>query len=262
MKSKVFLFFLCGIIIYAFSSCKDSGTTDSPQEEIEADGTYYPAGDGTRYKYEITKDSSGSQYTGTRSSVYSGTENQAGVLYQVQIDSVIISGLTSVNLSYFRKTDSGVFFYLDTTGFSTSVEDIDTLIQYLTLDTEMRLLFFPLSVNSSWTVFKVNLNYQNIINFNPLEVTASYDSRETLTLNLVSGSVNVETVKLKLTLKFGLNPFEVPRSFDAYVWIARDIGIVKWEGSGTVIGAFAGNGVDFDDTTSVVVMNIIDYDIN
>jgi hypothetical protein len=212
-------------------------------------------GEGTSYKYSVERtDSNGNQSNGSRSTLLSGSTTIAGVPYQIQIDTVNIAGETSTGLSYFRKTDSGVFFFLDTTGLGSSIAD--TLLQYLTIDPEIRLLYIPISDNSSWTAFRINLNY-GIINFNPIEVSVAYDGKE----NLSVGSSDVQAVKLKFTLKYQTNPLSTPQNFIAYGWLAKDIGFVKWDGNGTIIGAFTGSGVDFADTNSTVVMNLMEFDI-
>jgi hypothetical protein len=262
MKNKILLIILFGVMIYAFNACKESSTTENPQGDPVADTSYYPVSDGSYYKYTITRDSSSSQTNGERVTYYNGTGIKGNVNYQVQIDTLTLAGQSiPPTISYFRRTDTGVFFFLDTTGLSASVPGIDTLLQYLTIDSEMRLLLLPVYDNSNWTVFKMNLNYQGVINFNPVELTAVYDGKETLTLNL-NPSENVECVRLKFNLKYRSSPFNPTQEFSpAYGWIAKGIGIVQWQGNGTIVGVFSGNGIDFDDSSSVFTQNLIDYRI-
>jgi hypothetical protein len=256
MKRNLILFVLLMGVVYFINACKESNTTETEEGSIVADASYYPVGEGTSYKYSVERtDSNGNQSNGSRSTLLSGSTTIAGVPYQIQIDTVNIAGETSTGLSYFRKTDSGVFFFLDTTGLGSSIAD--TLLQYLTIDPEIRLLYIPISDNSSWTAFRINLSYQGIINFNPIEVSVAYDGKE----NLSVGSSDVQAVKLKFTLKYQTNPLSTPQNFIAYGWLAKDIGFVKWDGNGTIIGAFTGSGVDFADTNSTVVMNLMEFDI-
>lgn len=262
MKRNLILFVLIAASIYFINACKESSTTESPAGTVVADASYYPVNDGTSYKYNVDRtDSNGTKTTGERSTRYLGAQVIANVAYQAQFDSINMSGQTSTSLSYFRKTDSGVFFFLDTTGLSVSTPELIPYLQYLTIDSEMRLLFFPVSDNSNWTVFKMNINTEGF-SFNPVEVNTTYDGRETLTLNLNSVSTDVEAVRLKFTLKYQTDPFTIPQNFIAYGWVAKDIGFVKWEGSGTIIGAFTGKGVDFADTSSIVLMNVTEFVIN
>ena len=179
----------------------------------------------------------------------------------MEVDSINISGFTTASLSYFREDNNGVSFLLDTTGLVASTPAIIPYLQYLTLDSEMKLLTFPISDNSNWSVFGMTINATGF-SFSPVVVTTAYDGKETLTLNLSSGNVDVETVRLKFTLKVQTDPLNPPQSFVAYCWLAKDIGLVKWDGNGAIVGAFTGNGIDFADTTSTVIMNVTDYNIS
>jgi hypothetical protein len=258
-KDLIFFILLAGAICF-INACKEAATTQNPVGTIVADATYYPVGDGTFYKYsEEFTDSDGIESSRSRSTLFSGNATIAGVPYQVQINTVEIAGQTSVSSFYFRKTDSGVFFFLDSTKLFPSIPD--TLIQYLTIDSEVRLLYLPVSDNSIWTAFKINLNYMGLINFNPVEVTTTYDGQETLTLNLNSGNTDIETIRLKFGLKYQPDPSKPPQSFTAFGWLAKNIGFVKWGGNAAIIGAFTGDGVDFADTSSVVVIDIVDFNI-
>jgi len=259
MKRKLIVFgLLIGAVCFV-DACKKESSTENPSGTVVAGESYYPSGNGTSYKYYVDKtDSSGTETTGERSTRYMGTQLIANTSYQVQVDSIIISGVTSTSLSYFRKSDTGVFFLLDTTGLTVSVPELIPYLPYLTIDSEMRVLFLPVSDNSNWTVFKMNINTQGF-SFNPVEVTTIYDGKETLVLNLNSGSTNVEAVRLKFTLKYQPDPLSPAHSFIAYGWLADNIGFVKWEGNGTIIGAFTGNGVDFADTSSVVIQTLTEY---
>jgi len=263
MKSKLLLFILIISTVYIFNACEDSGTDPENGEggTQVADASYFPNEDGAFYKYNIQRDSAGTVTSGTRSSFYSGNQTVGGTPYQLQLDTLNFQGLPAILDSlFFRKTNSGVFYFLDTTGFASSVPGLDTLIQYITLDTEVRILLFPMLDNSSWSVFRMNLNYQGILNFDPVVLSARYDGTENLQLNL-NPPKNVDAVKLRFTLSIKTDPFGETTTYTTYGWIAQNIGFVKWEGNGTIIGLFTGNGVDFDDTTSVFTQNIIEFNL-
>lgn len=264
MKRNLILFVLLVVAVCFINSCKkESSSPESPSTGNDvADASYYPAGDGTVYKYNIVRtDSNGTQNSGERTTRYEGTQLIGNTTYQVQIDSINISGFTNTSLSYFKKDDNGVSFFLDTTGLVASTPEIIPYLQYLTLDSEMKLLTFPISDNSNWSVFKMTINATGF-SFSPVEVTTAYDGKETLPLNLSSGNVDVETIRLKFTLKVQSDLLSQPQSFVAYCWLAKNIGLVKWDGNGAIVGAFTGNGIDFTDSTSTVIMNVTDYNIS
>ncbi len=261
-KNLIFFVLLIGAVCFINSCKKESSSTENPVTGTDvADASYYPTGKEASYKYNVDRtDSSGTQSTGERTTRYEGSQIIANTTYQIQIDSINISGITTASLSYFRKSDTGIFFLLDTTGLAASTPELIPYLQYLTIDSEMRLLLFPIEDNSNWSVFKMNIN-ATVFTFSPVEVTTAYDGKETLTLNLNSGNVDVETVRLKFNLKVQTDPLKSASNFVAYCWIAQNIGIVKWEGSGAIIGAFTGNGIDFADTSSTVIMNVTDYNL-
>jgi hypothetical protein len=264
MKKNLILFvLLVGAVCFINSCKKESSSAESPGTGTDvADASYYPTGDGTSYKYSVARtDSDGTQSNGERTTRYEGTQLIANTAYQVQVDSVNISGTTTASLSYFRKSETGVFFFLDTTGLAASTPELIPYLQYLTIDSEMRLLLLPVEDNSNWSVFKMSINAPGF-SFSPVEVATAYDGKETLTLSLNSGNVDIETVRLKFNLKYQSDPLKSSQNFVAYGWLAKDIGFVKWEGSGIIIGAFTGSGINFADTSSVVIMNISDYNIS
>ncbi len=173
-------------------------------------------------------------------------------------DTLVIQSQTTGSVSYFRKTDIGVFYFLDTTGLGASIPD--TLEQYITTDAEVRALLFPLGEGSSWPVFKVNLQY-GPITFAPVDVSASYAGTENITLNLISGQQTKSAIKIKYLLKLTFNFGQPSTNYEAFAWIVDGIGIVKWEGNATLLNGISGGGIDFDDTTRVITQSLIDYDV-
>ena len=250
------------ILIFALliNACKNNST--NPPSVNNTD--YFPNGDGSTYTFAIEKtDSNGTQTGGTRSSEFSGNAVKNETTYQVQIDSLNISGVSGISLSFFRKTNDGVFYFLDTTGLASFIPD--SLRSYISVDNEMRELLFPLVANSSWPVFKLNLHY-SIINLTLIEVSAAYDGMESVILHLSSGDVSKNAIKVKFTLSLNIpdpnNPLHtISTSYSAFGWFADGIGAVKWQGSGAILNAFSGGGIDLTDTTSVITQSLISYNV-
>lgn len=266
MKLKMILTISVILSLVFLSACSEDNNPTGDGNGGTSDTTYFPSSNGNYYKYEVTRtDSTGSQSNGTRSSTFMGTQVFGGTTYKIKIDSTMFSGLSTSSNSYFRTTGSGVYFFLDTTGLSETIPD--SLLQYLQLDAEMIAYSFPFESGKTWPVFKMNLNYLGIITITIVDVTAYYEGTENVTLNLNSGAVQREAAKVRYVLKLTVpdpnNPFQTYSSeFTARSWLVSGIGVVKWEGNGTVLNAFAGGGIDFDDTTSVVTQNLIDYSVN
>ena len=241
-----------------FNACEDDNPSDPGPGNGGGSG-YFPNGDGTYYKYNMaTTDSSGAPENGTRTTRYSGTQSMQGTNYQVQYDTIFLSQ-TGTSVSYFRKTDTGVFYFMDTTGLSASIPD--SIEQYLSTDAEVRALLFPLGEGSNWTVFKVQLSYGPIV-FYPVDVTASYAGTENVVLNLNTGEQTKSAIKIKYLMKLTFDFGAPSRNYEAYAWAVDSIGIVKWEGNAALLNGISGGGIDFDDTTRVVTQSLIEYDVN
>jgi hypothetical protein len=238
------------------NACKDNSTVQPVQDKTD----YFPNRDGTTYTYSVEKtDSAGTQATGTRTTEYSGAEVKDNTTYQVQIDSLNTSGTGEISLTYFRKTDDGVFYYIDTSGFASYFPD--SLRNYISIDTEMRELFFPLTAGSTWPVFKLILFNIAIINF-----SAAYDGMESITLHLASGDVSIDAVRVKYTLLLNIpdpnDPFNtISSSYTASAWFADEIGAIKWQGNSAILNAFAGGNIDLTDTTSVITQSLVSYNV-
>jgi hypothetical protein len=122
----------------------------------------------------------------------------------------------------------------------------------------------PLSDGLNWQAFKLGLT---LLNYNIIDVEASYMGKENVVLNLTSGQVTVSAAKIKyiMTLKIPNlnNVFATPytSTFNATGWFAADIGPVKWEGNGAVLNGFSGGGINLGDTTSTVSQVLTYYNI-
>lgn len=255
MKKIIAGFVVIIMIALLLNACNKDNSTNPPAPN---DTGYFPNGDGSAYAYSIEKtDSSGSRTAGTRNTEYSGTSVKNGNTYQVQIDSINIAGAADISLSYFRKTNDALYYFLDTAGLATSIPD--SLRSYIVLDNEMKVLSFPVTENKSWTVFKLSVVY--LFNIPVLTVDGSYDGTESVTLNLNSGVVSEDAVKLKYTMSLTVPNTLSASTYTAYAWLVDGIGIVKWQGNGTILNAFTGGGVNLADTTSVITQSLISYNV-
>jgi len=263
MRFKTFIVVIGLLTGLLLNACKEETTAPGNGNTSE---NYFPNSNGTYYKYNFERtDSTQAKIPGTRSSTYQGTQMLGPTSYQVQIDSVIIAGQPFTSNSYFRKTDGGVYYFLDTTGLSETFPDsLKAYLQYITFDSEFR--FLPLSVVNAqpWDVFKMNFQL-SALTISIIGVKGYYEGKEPVKLNLNTGTVSKEAVKLKyeLTLSIpNLQTFQVQTStFDAFVWLVDGIGIVRWEGNAVILGTFGGQGISFGDSTSSIAQSLVQYDI-
>jgi hypothetical protein len=242
----IILFFFAALL---FSSCDSDDSVNGGNGE-EDNTNYFPNNEGAYYKYNITKTDSAGPVSGTRSVKYSGTSSITGIPYQRLIDSSAYSAVTVVSESYFRKTDAGVYYYLDTTGLAGNIPpQYQQYISQLTIDPEMRLLASPLQ--SSWPVFKILLATASVIS-----VQATNLGNESFNNGFVSG----EAVKVGYDVSITI-PLLPAQTFSAFCWFLPDVGAARWTGNATALNALSGGGIDFDDSTTVVTQDLIYYDL-
>lgn len=249
--------FLTGFL---FNSCKDD---DFPTENNQVENkNYFPSSEGNFYKYNTEISDPNGTNSGTRSTRYSNSNQQNGI-YKLQVDSLSLNGNVSTSNSFFRTTDAGVYYFLDTTGFASNLSpDIIQYLPFLTFDNEMILLSFPFQDGKSWTVFKVNASIQGF-NITLVDAEASYLGKENFTLKLLSGNTNKEATKIRYNLTIRTNPSsQDSEEFSATAWIVEDIGVVKWEGNGLLLNLFTSGEINLADTSSIITQNLIDFSLN
>ncbi len=247
------------IAVFLFTGCNNN----NPVQPNQDNSNYFPNTDNTNYKYNINITSSqGTVNAGTKNTTYSGTSLKGNINYQKQIDTIINASLiTSTNISYFRKDGTGVFYFFDTSGISSFIPSL--YMQLLSISTDLHILASPLSDGLNWQVYKLGVA---ILNYNFIDIEASYLGKENVNLSLTSGQVTVSAAKIKyvMTLQFP-NPnnplLSVKNTLTMYGWFVSDIGPVKWEGNSAVLNGFSGGGISLGDTTNNVSQNLIYYNI-
>jgi hypothetical protein len=258
MKSIIVSIICLLLVIFIISSCKKNS---NPVEAGNIDNSnYFPSTAGSSYKYNFERtNDAGVQTTGTRDTKYENTAERGGI-YTLQVDSVSTVDSANVYNSYFRKTDTGIYYYLDTTGFSENLPaEYVPYIPYLKIDQEMLLFSTPLQDGKNWPVFKVNL--EEGITVTVVDVEAKYAGKENIALNLNSGTVTKEAVKIEYSFSL-INPITQSRqTVTADGWFVADIGAVKWEGNGLLLNVFTRSEINFSDSTSTGSENLLSYDI-
>jgi hypothetical protein len=243
------------ILILSLSYCSDDAV-NSPADDTPPQN-FFPSNIGTNYTYEVVNDSAGEVQSGSRYSIYTGDTTVSNVEYTIQSEELTVDTLTIKATSFFRISSTGVFYFADTTGFYELVPD--SLAALLNTPLESQALLFPLTEGSFWQVYRITISDQQV-NFDALRVTGTFSGMEALTLQLLSGDINVEATRVKYTFTLQQNPQQPPQNFIAYAWFADDIGIVKLEGKALLINLLAG-GVDFSDTTTTTTHNLVDFEI-
>ena len=258
MKSltKLITFFLAGIFIVF--SCTEENSTNPPGNENLP--VYFPGTEGTSYKYEIVEtDSNGIISTGIRNVVYLEDTLINGTRYKLQIDSTQTNLQLSVTSSYFRTTATGVFYFVDTTGFINILPD--SLQSSIEIQDEIRAYLFPLSEGTLWPVYRISVELNELIIVNLVDITGKFISDEKLTLDISGETKTVNTKKVGIDFKLRTSVTDSAISFNANTWLSEDIGIIKMEGSSIVINLLSGKGLDLSDIAKTRTETIINYDV-
>lgn len=219
------------LLLLLITTCKES--TTGPTNNLPNED-YYPSKNGSLFIYSmVITDSNGVAQTGNRFMRISDSTVIEGTTYQIQKDSFVTISETQNNSLFIRKTNMGVFSYADTTGLTSSIPD--SLKQSLMIDREVRVLFYPLTVNFTYPVYAVSVS-DLIVALKVIDINAQVESEETLNLNLNNVSIQSKAYKIKYTfiIRYGLKVSDEIR-YEASGWVVKDIGFVKWDGDAEVL---------------------------
>lgn len=250
---KIFLLTLLSLLI--LTGCEDNTPTDPPAQVFP---DYYPNGIGSTFKYSVVeKDSAGIIIqSGTRDIFYSGTFILNGINYITQEDSLDFGSQSNVATYLFRKTETAVFYAVDTSLISQLIPD--TLKQYVSLRDEMQLLFYPLTVGSSWSMYRVTAEVQAGVGIKILDIIASFNAEEQIDLNLISGTVNVPAQKVEYVVELYTEIGAEPERYTAFMWYVENMGLVKFEGNQFIID-ISGGGISIDITENILLQELSEY---
>ena len=264
------------------------GSSDDPTTPDPDDGTtavaYYPGNIGSSFTYNTDTALVNTNFSqvGTRVSTFDGTINIGPVEYIVQKNISTIAGNSFESMLNFRRTRSGLYLSIDTTGFSSALDEILTdslvasVISGFEIDPELNALSLPLFDGKEWAAFKFNV----VISFlgvnlpiTVIEVNAKYMGKESIVIPALNDAR--ESEKIQYTLIFSLpdrnnpinftnpqNPINlISTEFSGYGWYTKDVGLTKLEGSALLINSISGNGIDLGDSASVVRETLVNYEL-
>lgn len=244
-------------ILFLFVACKES-TTEPPIEQIN--DKYYLLKNGTSFVYSLSiTDTNNVTFNGFRYLTINDSTVLEGTKYKIQIDSfetfVPFDTLTTSVVSYIRDSNGGVFTFADTTGFTGFLPD--SLRQYLTVDKESRLLFYPLTANQEFPVFTLSLS-AFIIGISVLDIDAKVESTENIMMIVNNTSIDFIAYKIRYTFVIRTSSSD-EIFYTAYGWVVKDLGFVKWEGDSEVFN-FLFNENIFPASANII-MNLRQYQL-
>lgn len=237
------------LISLAFVSCSDDDPA-SPDESTTPVAAYYPGAAGSTFTYSV-------QGGGERIVNFSESSEHNGI-YIKQTSTID----TAVSVSFFRRTDAGLYFYIDTTGLSGFIPDSLSSILTLNLDKEVTTFIKTFNTTVDWVAFKMDVNLLTIP-YNVIMVNSHYEGTEDLVITPGSSALRGEKVRydMKFTIPNMTGGPAQTQTFTAHLWFVKDVGIAKLEGNATVLNALSGGGIDFADTNKIMTQSLVSYDI-
>ncbi|HRN24992.1 MAG TPA: hypothetical protein PL018_00110 [Ignavibacteriaceae bacterium] len=250
------LLFLLIAALFLITACKES-TTEPPVETMN--DQYYKIQNGASLIYNLEiKDSTGFTVTGNRFTSFNDSTIIEGTTYYIQNDSfqtfLPFDTLTHSSSLYVRKSNTGVFSYADTTGFTGFIPD--TLRQYLSVDKESRLLFYPLAVNQTFPVYTLTLSVL-IVGINVIDIDAVVESQEIINTTINNLPEQFNTFKIKYSFVVRTSSTGPETLYEAYGWVVKELGFVKWDGDAEVFNFLLNENIFPPETN--VKMDLISY---
>lgn len=266
MKQKLIYLLTISLLVF-FAACSESD--EDPTEPTDGDTAeqYYPGGVGSTFTYEgESTDSNNVNTPYQREVTYSQTQTENNTEYILQKNAITVGPSTTTGEFLFRTSSTGMFIYIDPAVFTEILDSIDTggVSIDIEADPELRLIAYPFANTPTWNAFSVSVDV-SIISVNIFELTGNYRGKETVTV--MDNDLDAEKVEYVATIKIpeSVDQF-LSGSYDtitlsAFAWFVKDVGLVKIQGSGLILGAFGSGELEFEDEGGNVSEILINYDI-
>lgn len=242
------------IILFAIIGCKEESIVAPPSESDD----FFPLKSSARYSYNFYYDTN-PELIGSKVITVENAININGTEYFTELDSSVFERALNIDTAYFRKSNTGVFYYIDTTGISVFIPD--SIRNQLEIDIESRLLFFPLSLNQTWPVYEVNFTLGGVPVYSLIKISAKVVDSYLLTRAFTDSSITRLVNKIRYDMDVQLSPTSPKETFTAYGYTMNGIGFIKWEGETLVLSLIRGGMLDFSGTitSSFVTEELLTY---
>ncbi|MEJ5261543.1 MAG: hypothetical protein WHT45_02605 [Ignavibacterium sp.] len=240
--------------LLAFFSCEENTVVIPPSDNLD----FFPAKTGAKYSFNFYFDLNPG-LNGAKIISVADINNINGTEYISEIDSILFERTLTVDTAFFRKSKTGVFYFIDTTGVSEFIPD--SIRNLLSIDTESRLLFFPLAVNQTWPVYQVDVTFNGIPVYSIVKISAKVVDSYLLTKTFHDSSVTKLVNKIQYDMDVQLSPTSPKETFTAFGYTMDGVGFIKWEGDTLVLDLIRGGRLNFSGTitSSTVVEELTDY---
>ncbi len=269
---KHHLIYIAFLFLFLLAACSES---DSPTEPGENTGggaaLYYPGGVGSSFIYsKDTLDRSSANYVniGQRTSSFQSSRNESGTSIFTQINRTVGTGSMDTSSVEFWRSNNGVYFLVDTSGFSEFLGEIPDSISNLltfTIDSQMNAFSAPLTSGKVWSAFKLNIGIPAFgISRSLIEVSGAYKGQETVTVPPNNDSRTAERIDytIKLSIPDESNILDTTSQYySGKAWFVENVGLVKLEGNALLINTIGSGVIDLADSSSVIRETLTSYEL-
>ncbi len=261
----VFYSLLISVLLFIVA-CEDGVSTEAVESANASE--YYPGVIGSSFTYNLdTLDQLSRNYVNvdSRNTIITDTRTINGTEYMVQEN----RGTNGTVEQYFRRTDNGVYFYFDTTGFSQTIallgDSLATLIN-ISPDEEIIALSTPFEDGKQWNAYKFNFTLSALqIDYSIVDVKATIEGMDTLSLDVFGEATEAVKIKYNITTRIPtdisnfLEPEEI--NYEGYSWYVKGTGLVRAEGSGVLLSFLSGTSIDFSDSLTIYRETLTSYSL-
>ncbi|WP_337865117.1 hypothetical protein [Ignavibacterium sp.] len=242
------------IILLILVSCKENSVVNPPSGNLD----FFPAKAEAKYSFNFYYVLNPG-LNGTKFISIGNLNNINGTEYFAETDSSIFERTITVDTTFFRKSKTGVFYFIDTTGVSEFIPD--SIRNSLSIDTESRLLFFPLTINQTWPVYQVDVTFSGVPVYSIIKISAKVIDSYLLTKTFRDSSITKLVNKIQYDMDVQLSPTSPKETFTAFGYTMDGIGFIKWEGDTLVLDLIRGGRLNFTGTitSSTVVEELTNY---
>lgn len=264
---KVFII----LFIFVMYGCSDKPNDPVIDETGTSASQYFPGKIGSRFIYSVEEfDSSQGIFLhkGEKEVTYNNIIKLRNTDYVTQENKYIIPEKDTTGISYFRLSDRGVYYFIDTTGFGNLISSLpDTLKSLLSfsIDEEMNVLSLPFFEGKTWTAYQLSLSIPTFAyELSIVDITATYRGKESVSVPFSESNVDSERIEYKITLRIPtienlLNPPTTVFISNAY--FIENTGLVKIEGNTFLINALSGGGIELADSSGITRELLVDKEI-
>ncbi len=267
---KSHLIYIAVVSFMLIFACSES---DSPTSPDDNNGTgaalYYPGGVGSMFIFSRDTMGSAGSYSniGLRTSSFASSRSANGLSIFKQINQTTSIGIVDTSSVEFWRSNNGVYFVVDTSGFAEILGEIpDSLKNLLTfnIDSQINAFSTPLTAGKVWPAFKLNVGIPIFGDRSLIEVSGAYKGQESVTVPPNAETKTAERIDytVKISIPDEANILDTTSQYyGGTAWFVENIGLVKLEGNGLLINAIGRGSIDLEDSSRTIRETLTSFEL-